>query len=397
MKYLFYILIPALPLIEGMFSYPYFSPKYLVGDSTTPFLQSILLVTLLVWGIKFQKQLSINPISVIFLGLCLFSTFLMTSEVTYLWYSCTILLSYGLVYIDWNDEELIKNINIFTGTLVLITICVWIVRFASKDLDFSATRSGANIYGANALTNLILLGYACNLLRGKTRGSLLYIFTFGVISLMFISRTGLVIAFVLLLSWSLIYFQENKKVVTSAWATGGALLVGVLFYVNSLLETVLARFGFVGDGKSILQILARQYSIQINQQRGILWTEALELSDKYPLLGVGVGEFKNYGSATSAHNMVLNNLAEFGLLFGSLLNILVFLPFFIGFKIQVRKDRYMFLIVYGMFLLQSLTAGQKLVQTTGYISGFALLYLFSVHSLLFQHSRAPRENSLLTK
>lgn len=383
MKKTIAILLPSIPLIEGMFREPYFSPKYMVDDSTLPILQFIMLILLLMFGWGNNKSIKVNLVSTSMLCVTVVYSLITVSELPNLSFAVVFLLAYTLVYLDFDKEEAIKNLNYFIMVFVAVVVAVWAVRLASKGGNLIAARSGANIYGANAVVNILYIGFICNIVYTKYRRDVLWLVALLFISLIFISRTGIVLSLAICGVWSIIYFKDHKKII--GWMYTIAGILGIVFFIaiEDAVEMVLGRFGFVGDGATLIEIATRLYQIQVDMQRGLIWANALELIERYPLFGAGIGEFKYYGAFTSAHNLILNNWAEFGLILGTFLNLLFIYPFFLLLKIKNKRDRYMALFIYFMFLVQAITAGQKLVQSTGYVSSFFIYCVFVLHSVLF--------------
>ena len=326
MKKLFVILLPFIPLFEGMFRVPYFSPKYMPMDSTIPILQMLMLLLLLLFGWAHKKTIKANLISTLFLIITVTYSIFMVSSLHSITLGGGILLAYLLVYLDYNHDEALQNLDYFTKVLFALVVAVWVVRLISKGGNVFATRAGSNIYGANAIVNIFLVGFVCQITSIKFRNDIFWLIGLLFVSLIFISRTGIVVSLLVCFVWSFLYFKQNKKLVLWLYAFSIILAVLSFVFIDGLLDVVFTRFGLVGDGASILEIADRMYRIQVDLQRGVIWKDALNLIESYPLFGAGIGEFKNFGFFTSAHNILLNNWAEFGILLGTVLNLIFISP-----------------------------------------------------------------------
>lgn len=388
MKKLIATLLPIAPLVEAFAVPPYFSPKYEPGDLTIPFVQGLFLIVLIYHGIANKQKLALNPPSLIILLVGLLSAALFGSSFHSLSFIATLLLSYVLVFQDQDRTQTVEMIKRFAVVIFVLSISIWMVRLGWKGGDLIAARSGQGIYSANALFNLLLLGFVCYVLASDRRRDWIWLLALLMISLIFISRSAIVIAAVLLLLWSLIYLGRKKEVLPTL-AGIVAAIAGVFAFAGELLDVFITRFGLFGKNIELISALERLYAIQVASQRGIIWERAIDLIEKYPLFGIGLGEFVNYGSRSSAHNILLNNLAELGLLFGSVVSAIFVLPFFFFHKVSQGRDLLFVQAIYFCFLIQTLSAGQKLIQNTGYVSAFFLFFFFAVLSLISSQNAQP--------
>lgn len=393
LKILLISVLPMAPLIEAILVPPYLSPKYLEETSTVPFLQAALFIFFLIYGILWKRSIAWEPISGLTALLCVGYSLLSVGSPPNMLFATLVLLAYLLIFLDHDSSDTVRLINSFLSSLVMIVVAVWVVRFIDKGGSIIATRSGANIYAANAVESLILLGYTMNIVANRTRKDWIWLGALSLMSALFISRTGLVSTALIILSWMVIYAAQRPKQILAVATLTFAFVSISLVALQSYVEAIMGRFGFLGDGETFIRILERQIQIQTTMQRGLIWSDAIAAIKEYPFLGVGIGEFKNYGGFTSAHNIILNNFTEFGLLFGTYLNLVLLSPFIKLWGVVNRRDRMFAIIVFSVFLLKAVVAGQKLIQSTGYISAFFLVLLFGLFSVLSSVGRRVREEA----
>ena len=79
---------------------------------------------------------------------------------------------------------------------------------------------------------------------------------------------------------------------------------------------------------SFLTILSLDFQLIIHRTRIPIIIDAFSLIEQNPIIGIGIGMFKEYGTQTSAHNL-FNIITEMGLFLGLMIIIMIIYPLFI--------------------------------------------------------------------
>lgn len=390
------IALPILPLLNGLLVEPYGNPKVELGIDAFPVFEVVSLVFLLVVGRAARVRVEFFCAVLSFVTV-VYALLGVIHGVPYIGFVLLILHSFMLASVDWSSECAFKRVSCFIVSLMLLSIVIMILRLKMYDFDFIRARSGANIYGANAVVNLSLLYLSYRFLVVEpSRRDFVYLGLAIFLSFLFISKTGILISLMLLFAYFFCFIVRDFKGFFKGMAIMALLCAGFLAVMNStsLGEAVLFRFGFENIAEhGLFFAVEAMLKVQQEQQRGVLWQQAISLIVDYPATGVGLGRYSEFGHHTSAHNLFLNNWAEYGLIFGFVLNLIFIVPFALIaiYSIPVRKKLFV-LFAYGMFLLQALTAGQKILQTSGYLSAFLLFTFFSM-LLQLRQPLLRKENS----
>ena len=383
--------LPILPLIEGVLVEPFGNPKINLDINTFPLLHFLFLTIILCGSYNHKLKLDEVSLSIVLLVL-VYSCAAPDPNIKNIFYVVCILYSYFLISLDWNQGVIYERVKCFMLCLAIASILIMLFRLNMYNFNFIRARSGANIYGANAVFNLYLIFFCYHFLVIKDRSKdNIHFILMAVLAFIFISKTAIVILFALFVSYRVIYSKLDVKGIIKIFMyfTIVTIMVYCILLFTSLGETILLRFGFEDfNNHGLSFVIDKMINVQTEQQRGILWSDAITLIQSHPLLGVGIGLYSNYGAQTSAHNLILNNLAEFGVFFGTLLNICFICPFFLIVKYKFgTRDKIFSLLVYFLFFLQAILAGQKIIQSSGYISSFVLLLFFAlIYQLRFGHS-----------
>jgi len=108
-----------------------------------------------------------------------------------------------------------------------------------------------------------------------------------------------------------------------------------------------------------------------------IWYDAWLQGLKLPFTGVGIGAHKFYLRHTSAHSIILNNHAEFGLIFGVLL-LITFM--FFSLKLVLTFRNYKPFIVSMLWFSVATLVGLEYFQVSGYYSGITFILLLAIIS-----------------
>jgi O-antigen ligase len=393
--------LPIFPLLEGVLVEPYGNPKINLGINTFPLLH-LLFLTILLWWSYYQKlKLEVVSIFIVLLVL-IYSCIAPDPNIKNISYIICVLYSYTLISINWNQDVIYERVKYFMVFLAIASILIMIFRLNMYHFNFIRARSGANIYGANAVFNLYLVFFCYHFLviRDRSKDPLHFILM-AILAFVFISKTAIVIIFALFISYRLIFSKMDVKglIKILLYFILTSISVYFILFFTSLGETILLRFGFedfTNEGLSF--VIEKMLTVQKEQQRGVLWSDAVMLIQSNPGFGVGIGLYSNYGEQTSAHNIILNNLAEFGLILGTLLTICFICPFIMIIKYKFgMKEKIFSLLIYFLFFLQAVLAGQKIIQSSGYISSFVLFVFFAlIYQLRFGNKKVT-ENYIYEK
>ncbi|MDX4058870.1 hypothetical protein Q6A77_09355, partial [Aliarcobacter skirrowii] len=346
-------------------------------------IQLLLLIVFLI----FTKKIQTNPIK--FVYVFIFSFFIVygiynTSSYLNIFLIIPVFFSYLYSNLFKNTYEYYNALKYFFISLFLVTIFIMLFRLQMYNFDFIRARSGANIYGANAVINILILIYSIHLMLHYRKNDYFFILAIFIVSLLFISKTGILISLLLLLFK---LFKDSKIINIVIIFICIFISFYYLLFFTSLGENILLRFSFnLIEENGLFSTLEHHYEIQKELQRGVLWSDAINLISENPLFGLGLGTFNFFSHQTGAHNIVLDNYAEFGILFGTFVNILFLYPFYVLYKYGKEENRWHSLFVYMLFYLQCNTAGQKILQTTGYISSFLIFCLFFFLTIKFKPS-----------
>lgn len=385
------LVLAVIPLLEGVFVEPFWQPKINLGIDTFPWIQMAILIFLIFASYRHKLKFEITS-TFILLVVLVYSCISMSPRYNNIAYMICVLLSFFLVALNWDEKQVYTRVSNFMLCLALLSIAVMLVRLKMYNFDLIRARSGANIYGANAVFNLYLLFFTHHILVIKDRNKdKLHFLLMAIVAFVFISKTAIIIILVLFVFHQLFFMKVHLSGVVKVL---GLFLIGIsaiyfILFHTGLGEVVLFRFGaerIANEG--VLSSITNMISVQQEHQRGVLWRDAITLIETYPLFGIGIGLYSEFGSQTSAHNLILNNFAEFGLLIGSLINFSFIVPFYLIIKLNLPVSRKGFaIIVYFFFFIQAVLAGQKIIQSSGYISAFFLLFFFA---LLYQVSQLKK-------
>ena len=252
-------------------------------------------------------------------------------------------------------------------TYIAISVLVYLQRGLNYNWNFLRLRGGFNIWGGSPLLGTILLFRIVNLIRGKFDDYKYLDWLFVILSLAYISRSGIFL--------SLIYVISRIKIRKLY------LLILPLVFWRIKLEGLLYDLGQL--------ILMRMGSGDLLGERSLLWIQIPKILLGSPL-GVGYAGFQSYSEYSSAHNLTLNILLEFGLIFGLIFIVYIcYLMVLAVSNILVNKKLLMIYLI--AFFILAHTSGFKVLQTNGYISAIQLWFLFA----MIPPQNIPRNRELL--
>lgn len=366
-----FVLLPMVPLVEGLFFEPFNEIK-VVGD-TTPFLQGLFILILLIT----RKIYNTPALTLVFIGIILNIIFL--TEDYKLSYLIVFTLAFLLVSSSKSLENLYEKLKVFTLSYSLISIAIYFVRLVTYSFNLIRTRGGSNIYGSNELTGLLLILMIYSVI-GKSYRKIDFLIFFGLyvcFGILFIRRVTLVTAALIFLVMLLTYLKPKFKKIRLR------NLVIPFFFILALYEIIL-KFDFVESITFRFASMSNfslssfnDFASQTSYLRTLLWNDGMESFYDNFLFGIGAGNFKNISFHSTAHSLWINNLSEFGILIGGILNIFLIIPLFsIITKQRNFRLKFLALVCYIAFLFLSNISGVNLFQNTGYVSGFSTIGIF---------------------
>lgn len=380
-KNLTFIILPVIPLIEGLFFDP-IGRIVVVGD-TYPFIQGLLLLLILLHRFFIKRQF--NVYSGLMLMLIGFNIFALIDYPLNISYFIVIYLSFLLM----NGKDFGTNyhdIKIFILSYSLIAVLIYIFRFNQYSYDILRTRGGVNIYGSNDLICIPLISLSYTLYRndGNTKDSNIYLFIITLFSFLFVRRINIVMSFILIFSFiifkysSLIFSKKGLKI----FLTTGSLFLILYFFLRkfNFQEAIFLRFSTSDSNFKSLSSFIEQTS----SNRLEIWQTGVNIFKHNQLYGIGLGNTPNYISYSSFHSLFINNMVECGIIIGTLINLVYLLPIFKIIISQIPKsNKILSLLSYFSFIVIANFSGTNLFQNKGYVSGFATLGFFFIIRMVF--------------
>jgi len=370
---LIYILLPLIPLIEGLFFEPYWNFK--VNGNTFPFLQGIILFFYL-----FFKRNNLINLGGLILYIILLNIIIFVKYPENFAYIIIIFLSYLLI----KERNILLNyehLKAFVISYSIITVLIYFFRLNQYAFDLIRTRSGSNIYGSNELTGILLILATYSFYSGKIKekDSIIFIFLFLFFSVLFIRRVSLVASVILLILFLLLKFSRvifSRKIFKALIAVFvPSVIMYYIFSKFDFFDSIMLRFSSAETNSGSFSGFIEDTSYL----RSLLWDDGIKLFKENVLFGIGAGNFKYYSFQSNAHSLFINNLAEFGILFGSLINIIYLIPLL---KITISNisisNKILAFSSYLFFLMIANISGINLFQNTGYVSAFSTLGFFFI-------------------
>lgn len=371
-----YILLPLIPLIEGLFFEPFGNFK--VYANTFPFLQGIILF--LYFFSKKNNFLNLGGLVFFFIFINIIFFVKYPENYAYL---IVILLSFLLI----NEKKLIINydhLKAFVISYSIITVLIYFFRLNEYASDLIRTRSGSNIYGSNELTGILLVLTTYSFYSGKLKekDSLLFIFLFLFFSVLYIRRVSLVASGVLLILYFLLKFSNvifSRKIFKTLIAVSiPSVIMYFIFSKFEFFDSIMMRF----TASETNAVSFSGFIEDTSYLRSLLWEDGIKLFKENVFFGIGAGNFKYHSFQSNAHSLFINNIAELGL-FGIGLNIIYLVPLL---KITLSKislpNKILAFSSYLFFLIIANISGINLFQNTGYVSGFSTMGFFFIIKFL---------------
>lgn len=278
-------------------------------------------------------------------------------------------------------------LKIFSFTLSYLILCVLILvtRLIMYDFDLFRVRGGINIWGGNSLIMVIQLFVCIQILFKKSRKEILFsIIILLTISIVFISRTAIISSLIIFIIYFYSYLKQNfwKSTLFSLF---GIFLINKYFINSNLSEMITHRFSTfdLNQANSTFSLLE---SVSID--RANLWVKVFNVMSENPL-GIGVDTFNLFSIYSTPHNILLDNIIISGYFFGMILNMILISPLFIFLKLKMKINKLLIIVIYLSFLLTAIFSGGKLIQASGYVSSFILLYFLA----LFNSINLSRKNN----
>ncbi len=349
-----FVFLPIVVMIEGLFTPPLYSVDINVNETTLPIVFSFLFF-INILNLKIGKT---NQLSIFYLLVILIS-YLITFTISFERFG--VILSLILSFLLFNHISNRKNyydvLFYFVLCFSLFSLTIYFYRLNLYDFDFIRTRGGANIYGGNTLfiVQALFLAFTKRGSSVNTRRHNLILFLLAVNSLLFINRLSIALIPIILLS--------NYGFKKLFFSVTGILSIIYYYYLENLKNFEL--FNNIVFRFSVDNPMGTRIPIII---------DAFSLIEQNPIIGIGIGMFKEYGTQTSAHNLFLNIITEMGLFLGLMIIIMIIYPLFNFLKYK----KYQASVYYTCFLLVAIISGEKLLQFSGFASCFNSVMLFVI-------------------
>ena len=376
---------------------PIWSVKYIENTSTMPLIQLAILAFFLV----FNKSYVFSKVSVVLvfcIAIGVMNGVLMVEQYDGLWLFAPILLSFILVSSARSGNELTRMFNLFTKSMFIVVLAIMIVRLQMYDMNFIRARSGSNIFGANAVISLFFLSYVISGIFNEIKAMHTILFFILIVSIIFISKTGILLGLFLLIvntycTKRLSVRYSLKMIVSMVIAT---IFMVYVVSVTSLGESILLRFNYnIYNDHGFLEALTDFYKVQIESQRGVLFERSFELIREYYIKGIGLGNYYLFSNYSSSHNLFINNIVELGVLVGVIVNLIFLIPFYLIKKVVLNRSKVQVHTAYALFLILANTAGEKMIQPTGYITSFVILMIFGLfQAIKIKYNEEKKNNSI---
>lgn len=391
-RYHLFFLYPLIVLIEGLAVEPYFSVA--AADDTYPILQILFLLIIICMP---SDKLRINSVILIvffvfLLIISILNSLTITSDFRHIYYYLLLILCVFFVVFTKN-KSLYTSIKMLMYGYLLACFIIYLVRINTYGFNPFILRSGINIFGGYSLIVFYLLYLLIEFYYGMyvVKKSSLEVFItlkkhislIFFLSLVYMNRFFLVI---LLFPFIVVIFQH--LVYSKLYLKLFPIIIIIIFYyifqdsILFLSENLFVRFDPILQGNFDIETLS--------SDRNELWIMTLQyISNDFS--GSGIGNFDSVFNLgyKSPHNYYLNNLFEFGIVFGIILNLITFIYIFDALKFLKAKvcfSTLVFLLLSFSLVLGLYFTGGRLIQTTGYISPLFFLGFISYLKLRFAPS-----------
>lgn len=369
------IILPILILLEGLFVQPRWTVDIDVFISTFPILQGVVMLILLYRGIVGLNLLEKFIITFMFMSVIWSIGYY---NITYKYSDEVFFYSFGLerlsivitillaFVINGRYKRSENRIEIYRKLVLVYTFLCFLIyayRFVEYDGDLIRIRSGTNIFGGNPLWSAQVLYLILRLIKDRYLDKTISLLSL-VTALIYINRLSIICSVIIVVLNTPNFLRKYKLYIILSLLLLSSWLNKIL-KSSSLLEAIIFRFNGVSDFDNAT--LTRQ-EIWYNA-----WLKGLEL----PFTGVGIGAHKFYLRHTSAHSIILNNHAEFGLIFGLLL-LITFIYF--SLKLVLTYRNYKAFIVSMLWFSVATFAGLEYFQASGYYSGITFILILAIIS-----------------
>ncbi len=363
------LLYPVLPLLEyymgGVIGYLEIQTAAGARIANVPFLQ---LMVLSLGVIIMSKQLRLD------LMMWFFWLVLIVSLANYPGLqSFSVLITVSLAFFLFaafqssdNPIQLLRNV---VYSFVILSLAIFTVRLVQKGFNYNAARGGANIYGGNPVILAIFVLAVIERSLGNKKNALWCLVFAVVVAVVFVNRLAMVISV-----FAVIAYGDPRRLLFII----PLMIVGVLYFIPpALMELIANRFSSVStiDLGNLQSLLAIEGPLG---ERPKIWLDAFLIGRENWVLGVGLGNYStqnNFG-VSSAHNFLLNTVAELGFVGGGV--VLLFLLWRTLVLVKLSQSG-VFVILASVFALSNL-AGLKLTQMPGMTSSLSLFCLLWICS-----------------
>lgn len=162
------------------------------------------------------------------------------------------------------------------------------------------------------------------------------------VSMVILGSRGAVVAWLIYFVIAVLLSNYNKVIKTGVFFVGAALVVSyerIIQFIYNLTHNA-------GITSRTIELLARGELLSHDSGRGILRTKAIEAIMSHPITGNGIGaEYRLLG--TYSHNIGLDILMHYGIIFGGVVLVIMITIFAIKFLREKDKMFYLLFFCYG--------------------------------------------------
>ena len=292
-------------LLNGLLTSPYGSVDIDVNSSTFPYF-SVVIATFFIRPFRLHR-------TTVFLFAYFLLSLMISVKFSNIWLITLLHLITILIVLNYinNQEKVCEFIFYSVLTYFILSFLIYGYRIQKYNFDLIRTRAGVNIWGGNVLTAVALLSqYILLALNDKRHKYIMLLALFN--SLIFINRLSIFLLLFLVIFW----FSTWRKIIQ----------IIVFSFVLGIAGLQAGLTSWLSDTNLYAAFLLRFSGDDPLDTRWQLWGEGIHLIKTYPFFGTGLGGFVYFGHHTSAHNIVLNTLAESGIILGIPILFLSFRP-----------------------------------------------------------------------
>lgn len=345
--YPLFLILDAFVFNLGSFS-SWLNDEHHITNRVYPQILSSLLVIFILPWIKVTSRLNKGWLLIIIFILIHFLLFSSKS----IFFCITLILNLIFSYYLISNRNRYLGFNTLLISYTTISLLIMLYRLFYLGRPAIELRASINIWGGIDLVSLWILKFILDLKVNRTNNLLPLHFAF-ILSLLYISRTGVGICLVL-------YLLNVKKIKRKSLVYISVVLCTFFYIFYEYFEIVLTRFEIITINT-------------LTESRGYIWNEANKIINNNPY-GIGLSNYKNVSvlGFSNPHNILLDIFINFGIFFGSLLIIILFVNPIIQ---AIQNKKIILMASFLIWLMGMYIGGVVLFQVGGIISFFTFIGL----------------------